>query len=96
MGEQWKKKFFFLEDFALNDLRIKTHYFKNKIAPNLKIKYRSDVDPEKYKMTNVSDEQLKNNNEDVTGQTLDNVLFSMYLFVLGTCFCSLTTYPEES
>ena len=44
-------------------------------------------------MINVSDEQLKNNNEDVTGQTLDNVLFSMYLFVLGTCFCSLTTYP---
>ena len=64
-----------LEDFTLKHLQIGTRYLKNKIAPNLKIKHRSDVNPvtKNYKMISVSAEHLKKNIKEVIVPTLDQI-----------------------
>ena len=60
-GPVTKTRINILEDFTFKYLQIETLYLKKAIAPNIKIKHRSDVDPvtNKSKMSNVIAEQFE-------------------------------------
>ena len=60
---------------SIKDVQIEPCHLNNSIAPNLKIKYKRDVDSvtRKHKIVNTSVEQLKKHIKNVTVPTLDNV-----------------------
>ena len=62
-----------LDELTLEDLRIEALYLKNTLAPQLKIKKRSDVDPisKRYRMIDFTPETLRKTIQEVICPNLD-------------------------